>query len=444
MESAVIGLLLLMGSASAWNVTFSSPNVTIHMHETLCVPFSAPVNAADIIDGILTASSSRDSVASVPNLPVLDPSDVEDSTWKSCLNITANFLGRADVVISIASSAGNKSSEALEVIVIREERVIDTLFTVCVAVLVSVLYINFGCAMDWDICQRTLKKPVGPTIGFFCQFLYMPLLSYVIGLILFPDDAEMRIGMFFSGVSPSGGASNIWTALLDGNLNLSVTMTTISTLAAFAMMPLWIFTLGRSIFHKGDLVVPYSKIAMFAVSLIVPLAIGYIIQKKLPRVCRLLVRILKPFSSLLILFIIVFAIVTNLYLFQLFSWRIIVAGIGLPWLGYLFGMIVAWVLKQPRPDITAISIETGVQNTGISIFLLRFSLPQPAADLTTIAPVAVAIMTPIPMTIWFIGKLINDRRKKSLAASSEKLRSSADPIPTIADADKSTRTDGSA
>lgn len=39
--------------------------------------------------------------------------------------------------------------------------------------------------------------------------------------------------MFFAGVSPAGGASNIWTVILGGNLNLSVTMTTISTLAAF-------------------------------------------------------------------------------------------------------------------------------------------------------------------------------------------------------------------
>jgi len=39
--------------------------------------------------------------------------------------------------------------------------------------------------------------------------------------------------MFFTGISPSGGASNIWTVLLDGNLNLSVTMTTICTIAAF-------------------------------------------------------------------------------------------------------------------------------------------------------------------------------------------------------------------
>lgn len=56
---------------------------------------------------------------------------------------------------------------------------------------------------------------------------------------------------------------------------------------------------------------------------------------------------------------------------------------GLPWSGFLIGMIVAFLLRQPDQDIRAIAIETGIQNTGVAIFLLRFSLKQPAADLTT-------------------------------------------------------------
>lgn len=88
------------------------------------------------------------------------------------------------------------------------------------------------------------------------------------------------------------------------------------------MMPLWLFTLGATIFDRGHLVVPYSRIATFAIGLIVPLAIGLLIQRFIPNLAKLLVRILKTFSSLLIVFIIIFAIVTNLYLFQLFTWQV--------------------------------------------------------------------------------------------------------------------------
>lgn len=55
---------------------------------------------------------------------------------------------------------------------------------------------------------------------------------------------------------------------------------------------------------------------------------------------------------------------------------------ALPWLGYLLGYIVAMVLGQNPADSLTIAIETGIQNTGIAIFLLR-ALPQPQADLTT-------------------------------------------------------------
>lgn len=132
----------------------------------------------------------------------------------------------------------------------------------------------------------------------------------------------MQLGLFFTGVSPSGGASNTWSVILGGNLDLSISMTTISTLKAFVMMPLWIFTLGTTIFNREKLPVPYQRIASFAIGLIVPLFIGILIQRYLPRLAKLLVRILKTCSSLLIIFIIVFAIVTNLYLFQLFTWQV--------------------------------------------------------------------------------------------------------------------------
>lgn len=56
---------------------------------------------------------------------------------------------------------------------------------------------------------------------------------------------------------------------------------------------------------------------------------------------------------------------------------------GLPWLGFIFGFIVAKICKQPQANIRAIAIETGIQNTGVAIFLLRFTLQPPADDLTT-------------------------------------------------------------
>jgi solute carrier family 10 (sodium/bile acid cotransporter), member 3/5 len=58
-------------------------------------------------------------------------------------------------------------------------------------------------------------------------------MSFGLGYLVFPDQPTLHLGMFFTGVAPGGGASNIWTFILGGNLNLSLAMTTLSTLAAF-------------------------------------------------------------------------------------------------------------------------------------------------------------------------------------------------------------------
>lgn len=235
-------------------------------------------------------------------------------------------LGQTEIfveIINVDENVTERSGESLSVTILRPARLIDKLFTYSVIILVSILYINFGAALNLETIKEILRRPVGPIICFMCQFILMPLTSYLLGLFLFPNAHEMALGLFFTGISPGGGASNMWTLLLGGNIHLSIAMTTISTVAAFGMMPMWLFALGRMIFERAKLGVPYNKIFTMAFGLLIPLCIGLLIQRYLPRVARILVRILKPVSMILILFIIVFAIITNFYIFQLFSWQVI-------------------------------------------------------------------------------------------------------------------------
>lgn len=329
--------------------------------------------------------------------------------YTKSFNITGQFIGKTKVSVAIQKQPHSfpVASQSVDVVVQREKRVIDVIFHVSVAVMVSLMYVNFGCALQWGELKDSLKRPIGPIIGFIGQFLCMPVISFFVAKALFPNSAAMQLGLFFTGVSPGGGASNMWTVILGGNIDLSITMTTIGTLAAFAMMPLWLFTLGKVLFDEGQLTVPYRLISTYAVTLIVPLAIGYGLKRFFPRIAAFMARILKGFSSLLLIFIVVFAIVTNLYLFELFSWRIVIAGLGLPWLGYLMAWVLAKIARQNPKDSLTIAIETGIQNTGIAIFLLRFTLDQPEADLTTVVPVAVAIMTPIPLLMVLIYQKVS-------------------------------------
>ncbi|XP_053672116.1 sodium/bile acid cotransporter 5-like isoform X1 [Anopheles nili] len=404
-------------SELGWQVVYDPPKLRMDMETVQNISVRIDhIKASDLDDiHVVQLRSEHEHVAWAENGTIVLETLVASTSYNGTFNIVANFLGQTNFYVELTRKSGTSErivSSTLPVTVIRPERVIDHVFTGSVILLISILYINFGAALDVGALKQIARRPIGPAIGFICQFVFMPLLSFGLGHLLFPNNYELQLGLFFTGVSPAGGASNIWTVALGGNLTLSIAMTTISTLAAFGMMPLWLFTLGRTIFERANLVVPYSRIAYTAIGLIVPISAGLLIQRYCPRFSKLLVRILKPMSVILILFIVIFAIVTNLYLFELFSWQIVVAGLGLPWIGYCFGFLASHLMRLPLADSLAISVETGIQNTGIAIFLLRFALEQPAADLTTVMPVSNAIMTPLPLLLLLIGMRIHARTKR--------------------------------
>ena len=244
--------------------------------------------------------------------------------WKGNFTVEALFLGHTQICVELhrPHMLAERSLECADVIVLRNIGKLDLLFNVCVGVFVMLLYINFGAVLDLDALKAILIRPIGPAIGFVGQFLIMPILSFLIGYLLFRDMIELRLGLFFTGSTPGGGASNIFTVILNGNLNLSITMTAISNLAAFGMMPIWIFTLGALIFRDGNLVVPYKTIATMSFSLVIPLGIGIVLQKYAPSMAKKMAKILKPVSLCFILFITAFAFTVNSYMFKLFSWKV--------------------------------------------------------------------------------------------------------------------------
>lgn len=232
-------LLAIISSSrvSAWTATFVPNNnkTIIQMQETLSVNLTIQnLNATYLIREKATIGIISDSdILKVSHQILLD--DIIDGEWTGEFNVTGDFLGNARIFVEILSEHGNieLSNETLAIVIIREEKLIDKIFNISVAALVSILYINFGAAMDMEKVKEILVRPIGPLLAIICKFLFMPLLSYFLGIFLFPNNVEMQLGLFFSGVTPSGGASNIWSLLLDGNVSQSLAMTTINTIAAF-------------------------------------------------------------------------------------------------------------------------------------------------------------------------------------------------------------------
>lgn len=174
------------------------------------------------------------------------------------------------------------------------------------------------------------------------------------------------------------------------------------------MMPLWLFTLGRNFFTELA-IIPYKNISYSLALMLIPLGIGLGFQKWHPRVAKFCRKILAPVSICMILFIIVFGTYANLYMFRLFTWKILLAASMNVWLGFLFGVVISKAFDLVIGDIITVAVETGVQNTGIAIVLIGLSLHQPESDIATVVPVAASIMTPFPLLCAYVIIKIRSR-----------------------------------
>ncbi|CAL4124803.1 unnamed protein product [Meganyctiphanes norvegica] len=347
----------------------------------------------------------------------------EDDSMLGSFNMTGEFVGFSEVIfLSNSTRSGTaQTSNTLNIKVKRSDPLLSNIFIVTIIILVSIAYVSLGCAIDFNIVIATMKRPVAPIIGLASQFIFMPLISYAIGYGLWYDNAPMWLGLFLTGSSPGGGASNMWTYLLGGSLDLSVTMTFISTVIAFGALPLWILALGGTIYRDGEFgsALPFDRIAGLIIGLVVPCAVGLAIQRYKPKVAKKIEKAIKPISLFFIIFVTAFGTYANYYIFFFFTWKVFVSGMCLPWLGFTFGVVFSKVTGRSWEETIAISVETGIQNTGIAIGVLKVALAPyaPLGDITMVVPVAVAMLTPIPLVIMLIGMKI--RAKLSAVKSVE-------------------------
>lgn len=220
--------------SSKWIAKFDPSPLTVKMHQTQTVKlFLTKSNSSETFDSkkILITVASDSELITISEFHQLESTP---SSINGTFEVNGVFLGKTPIRAFVdENGVPVELSDTLPVIIVREVRLIDNLFTISVATLVSILYINFGAALDMNKVKASFTRPIGPCLALFCHFLVLPLAAYGLGVLLFPDNVEMQLGLFFTGVSPAGGASNIWTVILGGNIDLSVAMTATSTFAAF-------------------------------------------------------------------------------------------------------------------------------------------------------------------------------------------------------------------
>ncbi|MGJ4754234.1 bile acid:sodium symporter family protein [Leptospira kmetyi] len=220
--------------------------------------------------------------------------------------------------------------------------------------------------------KDVFKTPIPVFAGVVLQYTVMPISGWAIGVLL-DLPAPFATGLIVVSCCPGGVASNVITYLAKGDLALSVSMTASSTILSVFMTPLLtLFLIGKG--------VEASASGLFFDTfqvVILPVALGVLLNFYLPDVSQK-IQIVSPLIAVLLITMIVSSILGASRDKILQSAGIlIVAVVSLHTSGFFFGYLLSWLLIKKQKTARTISIEVGMQNSGLGVVLSRNNFPDP-------------------------------------------------------------------
>lgn len=230
--------------------------------------------------------------------------------------------------------------------------------------MLAVIMLGMGMTLTLADFKNIGRRPLALMFGVVAQYTIMPLIGYLLAVLL-SLPPELAVGMVLVGAAPGGTASNVMVYLARGDTALSVAMTTVSTLLAPFLTPLLVLWLGGTFLpvSGGDLFVSILQIVL------VPIIAGILLRILLPRMVNAILPIL-PFVSVLGVTAVVVTVVGGSADTLLAVGLLLVVAVVLHNLaGLTIGYIIAKLCRQPVSGCRAISIEVGMQNSGLAAAL---------------------------------------------------------------------------
>lgn len=230
----------------------------------------------------------------------------------------------------------------------------------------AVIMLGMGITLTVEDCRRVLRMPRAVGIGFVGQYLIMPVLGWSIarGLKL---ETPFAVGLILVSCCPGGTASNVVTYLAQANVALSVLMTMCSTMAAVVMTPLLTKWLAG---HY----VPVDAAGLFwsTVQIVLaPVVIGVTLNRYVPRAVKVVLPVAPLVSVLTIVMICASIIGSNAGPLRQSGGVLLLAVFLLHAGGFGLGYVFSYLLRGDTLTNRTISIEVGMQNSGLGAALAK-------------------------------------------------------------------------
>lgn len=235
------------------------------------------------------------------------------------------------------------------------------------------IMLGMGLTLRVDDFRRVTQTPKWVLTGLFLQFTIMPFCGWLLGK-LFGLPPFFAVGLILVSSCPGGTASNVIVFLSRSNLALSVTMTALSTLSAIVMTPLLTSSLSGNEIDVDVLGLFNSTLKV----VLLPVVLGVILNAKLPRYTQK-IQFYAPSVAVFLITLIVASIIgqgreiiLNSGISLLFSIM------TLHLIGFVFGYFFSKFLLKDESVSRTISVEVGMQNSGLGVVLAKENFVNPA------------------------------------------------------------------
>jgi BASS family bile acid:Na+ symporter len=248
---------------------------------------------------------------------------------------------------------------------------------------ITIGIIMFGVALEIKMShfKELFKKPRPIIVGFLSQFVVLPLITFLL-IIAFWNNITVGVamGMILVAACPGGNVSNFISTLAKGNAALSVTLTAIATMMAIFFTPLNFYFWGKLYNYIGPwsnnellrrlVIDPIEMFKTVVILLGIPIVLGMLTNQFLPKLTEKIKKPIKIFSIIFFMGMVVIMFANNYNYFIRYIYWIFLIVLIHNGMAFFSGWSFAKLFRLNPQNCKTISIETGIQNSGLGLVLL--------------------------------------------------------------------------
>ena len=272
--------------------------------------------------------------------------------------------------------------------------------TLLLPIALGIVMLGLGLSLTVADFARVVRYPKAVLVGLFAQTVVLVAGAYVIArLAALPP--ELAVGLMLLAASPGGATANIYSHLAHGDVALNITLTAINSLLALVTLPLIVDAALVHFLGQDQYVPPPTrKVIEVAAIIVLPVLIGMALRAGLPKVAAALEKPIRLFAVLVLVAVIGAAIVAEWERLPGF-----IAAVGAACLAFnLLSMAVGYglprLLNLPRSQAIAISMEIGIHNGTLAIFIALTVLQNATMSVPAAVYSIIMFVTAGAFTFW--------------------------------------------